>query len=325
MARSRSGAMGLWQFMYPTGKMFGLKVTSYVDERCDPYKSTKAACEYFQYLYKMFGNWELGLAAYNCGPGTVSRAIRRSGGKRNYWEIRPFLPRETQGYIPAFIAVNYIMNHADEHNIRTAIPKKRFFEVDTVFVKKQLSFYQISKVLNIKEDELRYLNPCYRRGIIPAVNGQQNTLTLPKDKMGVFINNEDTIYKHLTKEQFVASQRVTVKRKAVETYIVKSGDNLNSIARKMGCSVSSLKKWNRISSNTIHPGKRLVIYNHVPKATNSNSKGSGKYLYHTIKRGDSFYKIAIQYKTTIAEIRRLNNYGVNYTLLPGKRMKVGVL
>jgi len=138
-ARSRTGARGLWQFMYTTGKMYNLTVNSYVDERSDPYKSTVAACEYFQYLYDTFGDWQLVLAAYNSGPGTVSRAIRRSGGKMNYWAIRPYLPKETQGYVPAFIAVNYVLNYTAEHNIFSDTPNKTFFQVDTVKIKQQLS------------------------------------------------------------------------------------------------------------------------------------------------------------------------------------------
>lgn len=330
LARSRSGAMGLWQFMYPTGKMFGLKVTSYVDERCDPYKSTIAACQYFEYLYKMFGDWEIVLAAYNGGPGTVSRAIRRSGGKKNYWEIRPYLPRETRGYIPAFIAVNYIMNHTAEHNIQSAVPKKFFLEVDTVYIKKQLSFFQISSVLDIPEDEIRYLNPCYRKKVIPVTSGQKHTLTLPLDKIGVFVCNEDSIYNFISKSALLAAQSAPIKQKAIESYTVRRGDNLNVIARRNGCTVANLKKWNGIKSNTIHPGKRLVIYHHVAASSRASTtakqtSSSGGYNYHLIKRGDSLYKLALMYKTTISELRRMNNFGVNYNLLPGNKVKVGVL
>ena len=160
-ARSRCGAVGLWQFMYGTGKMMGLKISSYVDERCDPYKSTEAACEYLQFLYDMFGDWQMVLAAYNSGPGSVSKAIRRSGGKTTYWEIRPYLPRETQGYVPAFIAVNYVMTHAEEHNLYPAVPRMTFADVDTVNIKKELSFQQIAKVLGMPVEDIQYLNPCY--------------------------------------------------------------------------------------------------------------------------------------------------------------------
>lgn len=347
LAKSRAGAMGLWQFMYPTGKMFGLKVSSYVDERCDPYKSTTAACEYFQYLYKMFGDWDLVLAAYNSGPGNVYKAIRRSGGKKTYWEIRPYLPKETQGYIPAFIAVNYIMNHTSEHNIRSAIPKKIFLQVDTVTVKQQLSFYQISSMLNIPEEELQYLNPCYRKRVIPVVEGQLSILTLPANKMGMFVNNEANIYNHLRKEP-VISQDVLVE-KASKTYVVKKGETLTTIAKKNGCTVSDIKTWNGISSNSVHPGKKLIIYTTVKKSVEKNSvaamdtkqstqkesqentevaentTNSGGFKYYTIQKGDSLYRIALKHKTTVEEIKRLNNFGVNYNLLPGKKLKVAVL
>ena len=182
MAKSRAGAMGLWQFMYPTGKIYGLKVSSYVDDRCDPYKSTIAACEYFKYLYGLFGDWQMVLAAYNGGPGTVNRAIRRSGGKKTYWEIRPFLPKETQGYVPAFIAVNYVMSYTSEHNMYSAIPKKTFLTVDTVHVKKQISFTQISAILDIPVEELEYLNPSYRKDVIPVLPEETSCLTLPANK-----------------------------------------------------------------------------------------------------------------------------------------------
>jgi membrane-bound lytic murein transglycosylase D len=190
-ARSRAGAMGLWQFMYPTGKMYGLKVTSYIDERCDPYKATVAAAEYLRSLYNMFHDWQMVLAAYNAGPGTISKAIRRSGGKRTYWEIRPYLPTETQGYVPAFIAANYVMTHGAEHNIYPAVPRKTYFEVDTVVIKAQMSFEQLSEALDVTSEEILYFNPQYRKNIIPAGG---YALCLSKNKIGSFLNNEQAIY-----------------------------------------------------------------------------------------------------------------------------------
>jgi membrane-bound lytic murein transglycosylase D len=194
-ARSRAGAVGLWQFMYGTGKMQGLKISSYLDERSDPYKSTEAACEYLQFLYDMFGDWQMVLAAYNSGPGTVSKAIRRSGGKTTYWEIRPYLPRETQGYVPAFIAVNYVMTHAEEHNLYAIAPRLTFTDVDTVNIKEELSFQQIAKVLGMSVEEIQYLNPCYKRGTVPHSEENCYSLCLPTTKIGSFITNESQIYK----------------------------------------------------------------------------------------------------------------------------------
>jgi len=342
MAKSHSGAMGLWQFMYPTGKIYGLKVSSYVDERCDPYKSTAAACEYFQYLYRLFGDWQMVLAAYNGGPGTVNKAIRRSGGKKTYWEIRPFLPRETQGYVPAFIAVNYVMSYTSEHNMYSAIPKKTFLQVDTITAKKQLSFSQISAVLEIPMDELQYLNPSYRKQVIPVMPDEPSILTLPSNKMGAFVNNEEKIYNYL-KDTSHSSQDVLATQEVMKIHTVKSGEHLSTIAKRYGCTVADIKSWNAINSNTVKPGKKLTIYIYgkkpavkKPAATVENNKpaivnnkpetvSSGKYKLYTVKKGDSLYKIALSNKTTVEELKRLNNFGPKFSLMPGNKIKVGTL
>lgn len=339
MAKSRAGAMGLWQFMYPTGKMYGLKVSSYVDERCDPYKSTVAACEYFQYLYGLFGDWQMVLAAYNCGPGNINKAIRRSGGKKTYWEIRPFLPKETQGYVPAFIAVNYVMGYTAEHNLYSAIPKKTFLQVDTVTVKKQLSFSQISRFLDIPEEELQYLNPSYKRMVIPYSPDEPNTLTLPSSKLGVFIANEEDIYNK--GKDSVHSQDVLSTQETIKIHTVKSGEHLSTIAKRYGCTVADIKLWNGIKSSTVKTGKKLTIYVYGKKPlekktattaenktttnnTSNNNNGTvEKYKYHTVQKGDSLYKISTKYKTTVDELKRLNNFGAKYSLIPGKKIKVG--
>jgi len=345
-AKSRSGAMGLWQFMYPTGKMFGLRVTSYMDERCDPYKSTTAACEYFQYLYGLFGDWQMVLAAYNCGPGNVMKAIRRSGGKKSYWEIRPFLPKETQGYVPAFIAVNYVMNHTAEHNLTAAIPKKSFLMVDTVKIKRQISFEQISAILNVPLEDVQYLNPTYRKNTIPALEDEQLTLTLPSDKIGLFIANEDSIYSFISKGLIKSATAQT--QEVRKTHTVKKGEYLTSIAKKYSCTTSEIKTWNNLKSNNVVPGKKLIVYVREPITTataiekpaqqvaskenliaenksKNETTNEGGYKYHTVKKGDSLYKIAQSNKTTIDEIKRLNNMKIKYSLMPGQKLKVGVL
>ncbi|MCD6544055.1 MAG: lytic transglycosylase domain-containing protein, partial [Flavobacteriaceae bacterium] len=187
VAKSRVGAKGLWQFMYTTGFQYGLKVSSYVDERSDPIKSTEAACRYLSKLYKIFNDWDLALAAYNSGPGNVNKAIRRSGGKTNYWNIRNYLPRETAGYLPAFYATYYIFEYANEHHI---YPKNEIinrFETDTILVKRQLTFEQVSKVLEIDEDLLQFLNPQYKLKIIPVVKDKNYVLTIPKFMVGKFV------------------------------------------------------------------------------------------------------------------------------------------
>jgi membrane-bound lytic murein transglycosylase D len=346
MAKSHAGAMGLWQFMYPTGKMYGLKVSSYVDERCDPYKSTEAACQYFKYLYSLFGDWQMVLAAYNGGPGTVNKAIRRSGGKKTYWEIRPFLPTETQGYVPAFIAVNYVMNYTAEHNLYSATPKKTFLDIDTISIRKQLAFTEITTVLGIPEDELKYLNPSYRKGVIPFSTTETSILTLPSDKMGMFITNEERIYNlnntTSTSETILASQP-----QVIAIHRVKKGEKLSIIAKKYGCSITDLKQWNNLKSNAATPGKKLNIYSKTSEtpanttATVENKgetekeetekkvevpvvKQSEQFKYYTIQKGDTLYKIAQRQQTTIEEIKRLNNFSTKYTLMPGKKIKVGV-
>lgn len=343
LAKSRSGAMGLWQFMYPTGKMYGLRVTSYMDERCDPYKSTAAACEYFKYLYGLFNDWEMVLAAYNCGPGNVMKAIRRSGGKKTYWEIRPYLPKETQGYVPAFIAVNYVMNHTAEHNLYPAVPKKSYLILDTVKVKRQMTFDQISSLLDVPIEDVQFLNPTYRKNTIPAHQEEPYTLTLPSDKIGLFIANEDSIYNFIAQTHFSSSNVQT--QEVRKTHVVKKGEYLSSIARKYSCTINDIKAWNNLKSNSVYPGKKLIVYVHEPKTTIAAAKPeapkenliaenaptktetttSGGYKYYTVKKGDSLYKIAQKNNTTIDEIKRLNNLNIKYNLLPGQKLKVGSL
>jgi membrane-bound lytic murein transglycosylase D len=338
MAKSRAGAMGLWQFMYPTGKIYGLKVSSYVDERCDPYKSTIAACEYFKYLYGLFGDWQMVLAAYNGGPGTVNRAIRRSGGKRTYWEIRPFLPKETQGYVPAFIAVNYVMSYTSEHNMYSAIPKKTFLTVDTVNVKKQISFSQISAVLDIPIEDLQYMNPSYKKNVIPVIQEEASYLTLPASKVGAFVNNENTIYNF--KKDTLNSRDVLASQEVIKIHTVRSGEHLSTIAKRYGCTVAELKQWNGIKSSSVKPGKKLTVYIYEKKTVEkkpvlssastsppdkNETIGEIKYKYYTIKKGDSLFKIAKENKTTVDELKRLNGLGAKFSLMPGKKLKVGVL
>jgi len=270
-AISRTGAAGLWQFMLPTGKMFGLEVTSYVDERRDPYKSTLAACKYLKYLYNLFNDWQMVLAAYNSGPGTISKAIRRSGGKTTYWEIRPFLPTETQNYVPAFIAVNYVMNYSREHNLYPVTVRSNYFFADTVRLQKEASFMQIATVIDMPIDEIKFLNPSYKLNIIPYQE-EGSMLCLPANKVGSFINNEANIYKvkvAAIQSNFVAKQLNTPEK---FTHKVKSKETLSSIAAEYGTTVSELKKWNKIKGNTVAKGRQLAIYKLKPVKVNADSK-----------------------------------------------------
>ena len=264
-ATSRAGAKGLWQFMYATGKMYGLQVSSVIDDRCDPYKATDAACRHLKDLYKIYNNWELALAAYNCGSGNVNKAIRRSGGKTNYWQLWQYLPTETRGYVPAFIAVVYVMNYAVEHNIYPLEPSIFAHQIDTVTVKQFLSFDQISEMLGIQYDLLSFLNPPYKKGIIPASSTKSYILRLPYQYSGLFIMNEDSLYAYKTqkgieKEQIMAELK-TLESQEMQYHKVKSGETLSSIAVKYRCSVKNLQTWNGLKPNAILKiGQRLIVY-----------------------------------------------------------------
>ena len=270
IAVSRSGAGGLWQFMYPTGKMFGLNQDSYTDERKDPYESTKAACKYVKYLYGMFGDWQMVLAAYNCGPGTVNKAIRRSGGKKTYWEIRPYLPLETQNYVPAFIAVNYVMNYSKEHNLYPISPKKEFFFADTVKLASRTDLKHVANVLQMNIDDLKFLNPKYKTTTIPF-DHENSILCLPATKVGAFISNQEFIY-NLSKENINIAYKSTTNLKGNSVsklpsyHNVKKGEGLVSIARKYHCTAAEIKSWNKLKSNKVSPGKKLIIYSDVSLA-----------------------------------------------------------
>ena len=274
-AKSRVGATGLWQFMYNTGLQYKLDVNSYIDERSDPIKATEAACKYLSGMYNIFGDWDLVLASYNCGPGNVTKAIRRSNGQTNYWNIRKNLPRETAGYLPAFLATMYIMEYHNEHGISKPKPLVNYFSTDTIVVKHQLSFNQISKLIDIPEAELQFLNPSYKLNVIPVTNDRVNYLRLPQDKIAVFTSNEDKIYyfanyeanlrEKPNKEPVFVKDSLsyyTNERKFVtkfRNYKVKRGDNLGEIASKFGVTVSEIKSWNRLKSNNAPRGKNLKI------------------------------------------------------------------
>ncbi len=255
-ANSSSGAKGLWQFMLATGKQFDLQVNSYVDDRFDPIKSTEAACKYLSYLYNMFEDWDLALAAYNSGPGNVRKAIRRAGGKRNYWEIRQFLPQETRGYLPAFYATYYIFEYADTHHLKPTKSKLTYFEVDTIHVKKQLSFTRIQKNISIKSDLLKALNPQYKREIIPFSKSKKYVLTLPKNLIDAFIEKENSIYQ-ISPNKLTYSKRIDITKN--NSYVVKTGDNLNKIASKHQITLSQLKLWNGLQTNYLIKDQRLVV------------------------------------------------------------------
>ena len=272
-AISRMGATGLWQFMYQTGKQYKLNIDSYVDERSDPLKSSEAAATYMTNMYSIFGDWDLVLASYNSGPGNVAKAIRRSGGQQNYWNIRKNLPKETQAYVPAFLATMYIFEYHNEHGI---FPDKSIikpFSTDTIMIKKQMSFKQISDLLDVSVTQLQLLNPSYKLNVVPFYNDQNHFLRLPKEKIAVFTSNENQIYAYVQHEMDLREKpfqdnkaiaqgdrdKFTHTTHGTKYYKIKRGDNLGEIADEYDVSVADLKKWNRLRSNMISYGKSLKI------------------------------------------------------------------
>lgn len=266
-AVSRAGATGLWQFMHATGKVYGLENNSLVDERRDPIKATWAAARYLKDMYDIYHDWNLVIAAYNCGPGNINKAIRRAGGKTDYWEIYRYLPRETRGYVPAFIAANYIMTYYCKHNIcpmETNIPKA----TDTMQVTRDLHFQQIADLCHVPLDEIKSLNPQYKRNIIPGLS-KPRTLRLPTEAISAFLDQQDTIYAHRASEFFknrrtvasVNSSRASGSTDGELTwYRIRQGDTLGGIARKFGVRISELRRWNGLRGNNIRAGRRLKIY-----------------------------------------------------------------
>ncbi len=353
---SKAGASGLWQFMYGTGKMYGLEVNSYIDERNDPIKSTDAAARYLRDLYAIYGDWHVVIAAYNCGPGNINKAVRRSGGKQSYWEIYAQLPKETRGYIPVFIAANYVMNYAKEHRIVGARPNFNFL-TDTIIVTSYLHFEQISNVLNIPVQEIRQLNPQYKRDIIPAKADKELVLKLPIDKISPFIDAQNQIFALDRDKYFPDNQLVPIKDdrgyryadtggKRKIYYTVRTGDKPNSIAAKYNITAGDIGEWNHLKHNRIKVGQRLIIYvdpkqqktlatkelepkektvaavkNEVAKETSTTSNNG--FTYYTVRSGDNLNKIAKQFTgVTDTELKAINNIKNEKNLVIGQKLKI---
>lgn len=332
-ARSRVGATGLWQFMYGTGREMKLNITSYVDERSDPIKSTEAACKYLNRLYSIYEDWDLALAAYNSGPGNVNKAIRRSGGYKNYWNIRRNLPRETAGYVPAFLATMYIFEYAEEHGLKGKKAERAYFETDTIHVKNLITFDQITQITGIDKEELKLLNPSYKLDAIPFIEGKSHTLRLPVSLIGKFVQNEEAIYAHVEKElKSKESPLPKLVQQAEQDrirYKVRSGDYLGKIAERYGIGVSQIKRWNGLRSNNLKIGQRLTIFPRkniraavTPKNTPTRTAVAGNIKVHEVRSGDSLWTISRKYPgISIENLRKWNGISGN-NLKPGTKLKL---
>jgi len=335
-ATSRVGAAGLWQFMIYTGKDYGLQIDNLIDERRDPIKSTYVAVRYLKALHRIYGDWNLAIAAYNCGPGNVNKAIRRSGGKRDYWEIYFNLPKETRGYVPAFIAVNYLMSYAKDHNICSAQCKLPV-NSDTVQVNKMVHFQQIADMLNIPVEEIKILNPQYRKELIPG-NIKPQTLRLPMASAYAFIDQEDTIAKYRS-EEFLLNFRKTVdpgtaNDDIVQTVIrhkVRKGESIYNIASRYGVSVSDIKSWNNLGSTKLKKYSLLAIYkekrvttapdkivkdsvsNQAAAVTKVKETPKTKSLlvsttqHYTVRKGETLQSIASKYDVSVSDLKKWNH------------------
>lgn len=328
--KSPAGATGLWQFMYGTGIQFNLNVSSYVDERQDPIKSTIAACEYLSQLFRIFGDWDLALAAYNSGPGNVTKAIKRSGGYKNYWNIRPFLPKETAGYVPAFYATMYIFEYAAAHEIYPNIPRFFDFETDTIRVKRTVGFDQISEIIGLDEEVLTFLNPSYKLDIIPFLENKKYALRLPKNKIVEFLDKESILYALADEDEakrekplpqyFEMDKRIR--------YKVKSGDFLGKIANQFGVRVSDVKKWNSLKNNNLRIGQNLYIFPRKipvavqkPKSQTTIPLEKGKYETYIVQEGDSLWKISRKFENvSVEDIKKWNNIWSVKSLKTGMKL-----
>jgi len=343
-AVSRVGATGIWQFMLNTGRMYKLQINTFVDERRDPVASTHAAAKFLKDLYGIYNDWVLAIAAYNCGPGNVNKAIRRSGGKTSYWDIYPYLPRETRGYVPAFIGATYAMNYYREHNLTP-----RYVDVppvsDTVMVSRNVNLAQVAEVLDIPLQLMRDLNPQYRREILPG-NTTPYPLRLPASYATRYIDLEDSICRYKANVYLSnsfraiepASQTVNTVNTAGKDRIVhtiSSGESLSTIAAKYGVSVNNLRAWNDLNNSRIIAGKKLVIYTNKPASTPSVKTGSqasnsqvvasasGNVIYHTVKSGDTVWGIAQMYQgVSDSDILKWNNLSRTSKIQPGMKLKI---
>ena len=335
VAVSRAGAKGMWQFMYSTARNYGLKINSYVDERLDPVKSADAAARYLQDAYRIFGDWNLAISSYNCGSGNVNKAIRRAGGNKDFWAIYEYLPRETRGYVPAFVGAMYAFRYYKEYGL---VPENLEMpaHVDTFAINRNLHFMQVSELVGVPLDLLRDMNPQYIHDVIPGNEGA-SILRLPSQFTTAFIDHEDSVYTYRQKELFSPATLENLRNAGTSstqlTYVVKKGDYLGKIAARNGVSVSQIKQWNNLRSNNLRIGQRLVIYKGgAPKATAvastaktsssaSASSGQSGYTTYTVRKGDTLYKIASRYPGVSSnDIMKYN--GISSSIKVGQKIRI---
>ena len=338
LAVSRAGAKGMWQFMYATAKMYGLHIDSFVDERMDPFKAADAAARYLQDAYEIFGDWNLAIASYNCGAGNVNKAIRRSGGKRAFWDIWPYLPRETRGYVPAFVGALYAMTYYKEHGIKPEAIEMPI-HVDTFKINKQLHLKQVAELTGAPLEELKNLNPQYRHDIIPG-NSKEYILRLPYTYTNAFIEHEDSVYTHKYDEFFNPTTIKKIQDGADGeriVYVVKNGDYLGRIASRNRCTVAQIKRWNGLKSNNIRVGQRLVIYRGgggpstsssssstaaaAPSSSSSSTQSSTPTGTYTVKSGDTLSGIATRHGVTVNQLKQWNGLTSN-NIRVGQKLKL---
>ncbi len=345
--KSRAGATGLWQFMYRTGVMYGLQNDSFVDERMDPELATDAACRYLKYLYGLYGDWSIALAAYNAGPGNVNKAIRRSGGQMDYWSLRPFLPKETQMYVPNFICMLYMMNYYAEHNIIPKEAKAYLHEVDTVCLKGAVRISHIDTLLGISSEEFLFLNPTYKTDFIPQTDLAQ-CIRLPVEKIGAFLDIEDSLYGLDAILDSIGGSFVALEKKV--SHIVKPDETIAKIAEKYDVTINDIKGWNLLKKSTLYPGQRLTIMKVERKyiqggtsrdlttnrTSSSSSSGSskkvsvktytdGKYKYYTLKSGENLWVVSQKLGIPFARIQALNRDVDPKRMQPGDKIRVSKL
>lgn len=335
-AVSRARAKGMWQFMYTTGRKYGLNITSFVDERFDANKSCHAAAQYLKDAYLIFGDWQLAIASYNCGAGNVRKAIRRSGGKTDFWDIYNYLPRETRGYIPAFIAALYVLEYYPEHGIvpaQVTLPSV----IDTFHINRRLHFGQISENIGISVETLRELNPQYIHDIIPG-NENEYVLALPFNYTTAFVDRENDIYGYKDSVFFneVAIKKIKDAGGNDGTRIihkVRSGETLGGIAAKYHTSVKNIRRWNGIKGNTIRVGQKLAIYGNASSVKSQGKSGSAAggsastyisngYVMYKVRSGDNLTVIAKRTRTTVQKLREINGFPQKYTLKAGQHIKI---